>query len=55
MNSYRFFIVKISVPKNFMNLQLKILSEMCQKIVSLDLRTALMALERWDIIQRDTT
>ena len=30
INAYKFFIVKISVPINFMSLQLKVPSETCQ-------------------------
>ena len=33
--------MKIVVPANSMCLQLKMISKMCQKLVSLDLRTAL--------------
>ena len=40
----RFFIVKIRVPTNFMCLREKVPSEICQKVVSLSLRTALKLL-----------
>ena len=41
INAYRFLIVKISVRTNFMRLRLKEPAEIRQKVVSLDLRTAL--------------
>ena len=40
-NTSRLCIVKISVSTNFMCLRQKVLLEICQKVVSLDLRIAL--------------
>ena len=40
-NTNQFVIVKICVPTNCMCLRLNVLSEICQKVMSLDLRTAL--------------
>ena len=40
-NTNRFYIVKINVLTNFICLRLKVRSEIGQKVVDLDLRTAL--------------
>ena len=40
-NAFKFSIMKIAVPANSMRLQLKMISKVCQKDVSLDFRTAL--------------
>ena len=40
INFYRFLTINASVPTNFMCLRWKVPSEICQKVVSLDLRTA---------------
>ena len=42
-NTFRLFVIKIGIPSNFMRLHLKMTSEICQKVASLDLRTALNA------------
>ena len=41
INAYQLFIVKASVPINFVCLQIKMSLEMCQKMATLELRTAL--------------
>ena len=40
-HSNRLFTVKISVPTNFMYLRKNVPTEMCHKVVNLDLKTAL--------------
>ena len=38
INANRFFVLKIKIPSNFMCLRLKMRLEICQEVVSLDLR-----------------